>query len=343
MREMSMGYVIIVMASVIVVLAGVKSASEILVPVLLSLFLAIILSPFYNFFRNKKLPDAIALILVVLFFILFIFLVLSLIGSSVQEFRSNINFYTKQLNQYQIQLLEFASNYGIDIPKEEFFSMLDTKNIMNFASMIVNSLSSVFTNGFVIVLTVIFMLLEGSNFTEKLSLADTKRNSIRHIEQIFSRVKEYMVLKAIISLITGLIIWVALLLIGTDYPFLWAFLAFLLNFIPNIGSIIAAVPAVLLTLVQLGSFSAMMVMLLYTAINVIIGSVIEPKVMGKGLGLSTLVVFLSLLFWGWLLGPVGMLLSVPLTIMAKIIFDSNKSTQWIAILLGDTSGANSKT
>jgi predicted PurR-regulated permease PerM len=330
------------MASVVVVLAGVKSASEILVPVLLSLFLAIILSPFYNFFRNKKLPDAVAMILVVLFLLLFIFLVLTLIGSSMQEFRSNINFYTKQLNEYQIQLLQFASKYGIDIPKEEFFSMIDTKNIMNFASMIVNSLSSVFTNGFVIILTVIFMLFEGSNFSQKLSLADTRKNSIKHIEQIFNRVKEYMVLKAIISLITGIVVWVSLLIIGTDYPFLWAFLAFLLNFIPNIGSIIAAVPAVLLTLVQLGSVSAMIVMTLYAAINIIIGSVIEPKVMGKGLGLSTLVVFLSLLFWGWLLGPVGMLLSVPLTIMAKIIFDSNKSTQWIATLLGNSSNQELK-
>jgi len=144
----------------------------------------------------------------------------------------------------------------------------------------------------------------------------------------------YMVLKAIISMFTGLIVWIALVIIGTDYAFLWAVVAFLFNFIPNIGSIIAAVPAVLLTLVQLGAFSSIIVSLLYIVINVLIGSVVEPKVMGKGLGLSTLVVFLSLIFWGWLLGIVGMLLSIPLTIMVKIILDENEKTRWISVLLG---------
>ena len=143
-----------------------------------------------------------------------------------------------------------------------------------------------------------------------------------------------MVLKAVISLFTGLINWIALVVIGTDYAFLWAVLAFLLNFIPNIGSIIAAVPAVLLTLVQLGSISAVIIALVYMMVNVVIGSIIEPKVMGRGMGLSTLIVFLSLLFWGWLLGAVGMLLSIPLTIMAKIALDANENTKWIAILLG---------
>ncbi len=143
-----------------------------------------------------------------------------------------------------------------------------------------------------------------------------------------------MVLKAIISLLTGFIIWIALSIVGTEYAFLWAVLAFILNFIPNIGSIIAAVPAVLLTLVQLGVFSSVAVGIIYIAVNIIVGSIIEPKVMGRGLGLSTLVVFLSLLFWGWLLGAVGMLLSIPLTIMVKIALDTNENTKWIAILLG---------
>ena len=342
MQESRLGYIFIVLASVVVVLAGIKSASEIIVPFLLSLFLAIILSPLYNFFRDKKLPEALAIFFVIILFLVFIFLVMSLIGSSARDFSSNINFYAQQLTSYQFQFLDLSTKYGIELPKEEFVSMIDTKYMMNFARTIFDSLASVFTNGFVIVLTVIFMILEGTHFTQKLQVADSKKQTILYIEEIFAKIKEYMVLKAIISLITGIVVWVSLLLIGTDYAFLWAFLAFLLNFIPNIGSIIAAVPAVLLTIIQLGSFSAMLVALLYTSINIIIGSVIEPKIMGRGLGLSTLIVFLSLLFWGWLLGPIGMLLSVPLTIMAKIIFDSNQSTKWLGILLGDGSNLTSK-
>jgi AI-2 transport protein TqsA len=342
MHESKIGYIFIVLASVIVVFAGIKSASEIIVPFLLSLFLAIILSPLYNFFRNKKLPESLSILFVIVVFLFFVFLVMSLIGSSARDFSANINFYAQQFTIYQLQLLELSAKYGIELPKEEFVSMVDTKYIMNFARTLFDSLASAFTNGFVIVLTVIFMILEGTHFTQKLHTADSKKQTIEHIKEIFSKIKEYMVLKAIISLITALIVWVSLLLIGTDYAFLWAFLAFLLNFIPNIGSIIAAVPAVLLTVIQLGSFSAMLVAIVYTVINIVIGSIIEPKIMGKGLGLSTLVVFLSLLFWGWLLGPIGMLLSVPLTIMAKIILDSNKSTQWIGVLLGDGSMLTSK-
>ena len=135
---------------------------------------------------------------------------------------------------------------------------------------------------------------------------------------------------------TGVIIGVALWLIGVDYPVLWGVLAFMLNFVPNIGSIIAAVPAVLLTIVQLGIGPAFLVAVVYVAVNILIGSILEPRFMGKGLGLSTLVVFVSLIFWGWVLGPVGMLLSVPLTMIFKIALESSPETRWIAVLLGSS-------
>ena len=146
------------------------------------------------------------------------------------------------------------------------------------------------------------------------------------------KLRRYMSMKTVISMVTGLIIGVSLWLIGVDYPVLWGVLAFMLNFVPNIGSIIAAVPAVMLTLVQLGVAPALLVAAVYVTVNVIIGSIVEPKYMGKGLGLSTLVVFVSLVFWGWVLGPVGMLLSVPLTITVKLALDSRPETQWLGHL-----------
>ena len=115
---------------------------------------------------------------------------------------------------------------------------------------------------------------------------------------------------------------------------MWGVFAFLLNYIPNIGSIIASVPAVLLSLIQLGPMPALISAVGFFLVNTMVGSVVEPKVMGEGIGLSTLVVFLSLAFWGWVLGPVGMLLSVPLTMAVKIALGGEESTQWISILLG---------
>lgn len=338
MKDTSVGYYFLVMASVVIVLAGVKSASAIVVPFLLSLFLSIILSPLYNFFRKKNVPDWLSLTLVITSFIVLLLLVAKLIGSSAQEFSSNIDLYTQKLGVYYKYIKDFGDSIGIEIPIDELSGMINAKQIMGFSTGLLQSLSAMFTNGFVILLTVVFMLLESGNFVRKIEFASEKNGIINHIESISSKIKEYMVLKAIISFFTGLIVWIALSVIGTDYAFLWAVLAFMLNFIPNIGSIIAAVPAVFITLVQLGAFSSFVVALVYILVNIVMGSIVEPKVMGKGLGLSTLVVFLSLLFWGWLLGMVGMLLSIPLTIMAKIVLDADENTKWIAVLLG--SGEN---
>jgi AI-2 transport protein TqsA len=132
---------------------------------------------------------------------------------------------------------------------------------------------------------------------------------------------------------------VALLIIGVDYAILWALIAFMLNYIPSIGSIIAVVPALLFALVQLGWGGAIWTLVSYLVINNVLGVAVEPRMMGKGLGLSTLVVFISLIFWGFVLGTVGMFLSVPLTMTMKIIFEQNEKTRWIAILLGTTAEA----
>ena len=334
MKEHKIGYSFIVLASVFIVLAGIKSASVIIIPFLLSLFIAIILSPFYNFFKSKGIPESLSILIVISVFILFLVFVGKLIGTSVTDFSANINMYTEKLKHFFDASFIYTKDLGFNFTAEDFMEFADPKRIMTFGTSILQGMSSLFTNGFIIVLTVIFMLIESQHFEDKIEFADSSKEKISSIKEIASKIQNYMVIKAVISLFTGFIIWMALLFIGTDYAFLWGVLAFLFNFIPNIGSIIAAVPAVFITLVQLGSVSAFFVVLLYAVVNIVIGSILEPKVMGRGLGLSTLVVFLSLLFWGWLLGIVGMLLSIPLTIMAKIVLDSNKNTKWIAVLLG---------
>lgn len=342
MKETNISYIFIVMASVVIVLAGVKSASTIIIPFLLSLFIAIILTPAYNFFRKKSLPDGLALLVVVGFFLLFIGLMAKLIGTSVAEFSAHIDLYTQKLDSLYASLLHYTDSLGIELTLNELTNLFNTKKMMTFGTSILQGMGSIFTNGFVIVLTVIFMLLESGHFIDKIDFADGHKDTVTHLNTIVQKIQRYMVLKTLMSFCTGLVVWIGLWIIGTDYAFLWGVLAFMFNFIPNIGSIIAAIPAILITLVQLGSVSAFFVSLLYIGVNVIIGSIIEPKVMGKDLGLSTLIVFLSLLFWGWLLGIVGMLLSIPLTIMAKIVFDADKNTKWISVLLGTGEDINKK-
>jgi AI-2 transport protein TqsA len=198
-----------------------------------------------------------------------------------------------------------------------------------------SGLGGVLTNTFLILFSVIFILLEASDFPEKLKRAlGSKTLALEHFQKFSDSVQRYLLIKTLVSMGTGMIVGTMLAWIGVDYAILWAVIAFLLNFIPNIGSIIAAVPPMLIALIQLGPMSSMLVAGLFVVTNVLFGNVIEPRYMGRSLGLSTLVVFVSLVFWGWIFGPVGMLLSIPLTMMVKIALENSQRNRWLAILLG---------
>ena len=190
-------------------------------------------------------------------------------------------------------------------------------------------------NTFLIFLIIIFTLSEFESFaikTRAILIGSDKSSS--YFSTILHNIRHYLGIKTLICLLTGFLVYLALLIIGIDYPLLWGLIAGLMNYIPNIGSIIAAIPAVLFALVQQGISGALWSLGSFMIVNNVLGNFVEPRIMGKGLGLSTLVVFLSLIFWGFILGPVGMFLSVPITMTIKIILEHNDKTKWLAILLG---------
>ncbi len=201
---------------------------------------------------------------------------------------------------------------------------------------------SLLTKGLLIYLTTVFILLETSILPGKIRNAMEKNTeAFDNLASIAGDVKKYLALKTAISLVTGILVAVWLMFLGVKYAILWGLIAFLLNFVPSIGSIVAAVPPCALALVQLGVFPAVLVIVGYLVVNITIGNIIEPRVMGQRMGLSTLVVFLSLVFWGWVLGPMGMLLSVPLTMTVKIVLQSHPDTRRLAILLGSQNSTES--
>lgn len=201
---------------------------------------------------------------------------------------------------------------------------------------LLSGLANMLSNAFVIMITVAFMLLEASRFPDKLSAALGQENPIlNNVSQIVADVRRYMVIKSTTSALTGILVFGLLTALDIPYPFLWGVLAFLFNFVPNIGSIIASIPAILLALISDDPITnAMLTGVGYLCINCFVSYAIEPRYMGRGLGLSTLVVFLSLVFWGWVLGPVGMLLSAPLTMIVKIALENSEDSQWVAVLMG---------
>ena len=330
---------LIVAAAVIVIIAGMRQSAPLIVPFLLSVFIAVISFPLMCKLQQIGLHKSLSLILVILLVVSLGVGISLLIGSSISDFSRMLPEYQQKISAEWEQGLLWLNNHGVSLT-DTIKEVIDPAAAVGLVSSILKGFGNVLTNSFLIILTVIFILLEAAGLTQKfLSLNDEtalqQRAEGLAFSQVFvEKVRNYMGIKTIFSLITGLIIGIALWLIGVDYPVLWGVLAFMLNFVPNIGSIIAAVPAVLLTIVQLGVAPALLVAAVYVAVNMIIGSFIEPKYMGKGLGLSILVVFVSLVFWGWVLGPVGMLLSVPLTITVKLALDSKPETQWLGHLLG---------
>lgn len=319
------------LAAVVVIIAGLIAAKSIVIPILLAAFITILVSPTLTWLKEKGLNSAFALVSVMLMLIIVMTLLGMLISTSLQDFAVNLPLYEVKLRDTLTGFTALMNEKGVAFSQEMIMGLIDPAKVAQFTSGLVKGIGAALTNGLMILLLVIFMLLEASVLPKKIHAIHADASA--HTAEFLRNVKEYMLIKGVFSLLTGVLIYIGLFFIGLDYALLWAVLAFLLNFVPNIGSIIAAIPAVLLALIQLGFIGSLEVIALFVVVNIVLGSILEPRFMGQGLGLSVLVVFVSLIFWGWVFGPVGMLLSIPLTIMLKLALQANPQTKWIAILL----------
>ena len=322
-------------AALIVIVAGIKLASEIVVPFLLATFIAVVAGGPIGWLKDRKVPVPLAILLVLSAFVIAFVGLGALIGKSVTQFLAQLDFYQQRAAQLGGSSLAVLARFGIKLDDAALAEYLNPGEIMRLVGVTLRGFGGVLSNGFLILLTVVFMLLEAPSIPGKLraTLRDPTQ-SLPHFERFTTTVSRYMALKTTLSLGMGAIVALLMFLLGIDFPLLWGLLTFLLNYVPNIGGLIAAVPPVLLALVQLGTGTALAAAGGILAVHLVLGNWLEPRYMGHGLGLSTLVVFLSLVFWGWVLGPVGMLLSVPLTTTLKIALEVNPRGQRLAVLLG---------
>jgi AI-2 transport protein TqsA len=321
-------------AAFVIIVAGMKAAKAILVPFLLSIFISIICSPLLFWLRKKKLPMWAALIIVLALVLTAGSIMALMVGASLNSFTQTIPVYQEKLQEKFLEISTILHNMGINLSDKALIGYLDPGYAMNLASTILSGLGTALSNAFLIFITVIFILLEATTFQSKLTvILDPAKDHINIFNRVANNINRYMVIKTWVSLGTGFIVTIWLTILGIDFPLLWGLLAFVLNFVPAIGAIIAGVPVVLLALVQKGVASALLVTAGFVGVHMVIGNFFEPRIMGKGLGISTLIVFLSLVFWGWVLGPVGMLLSIPLTMAIKIGLSSSDETRWISTLM----------
>ena len=326
---------LLTVAALVIVMAGMRAAEPILVPFVVSLFFAIIAAPALIWLQGKGVPATLAVVLVVAGLLLCGTGIVVLLGTSLNDFSAALPGYQDRILQETSRLLDMLEARGLHLSRQQIMDVANPAAAMRLVASVLKGLGGVLTNSFLIFLTVILILLEASEFPEKLRAAfgDPKVYSARYA-LFAANLKRYFVIKTAGSLATGVAAAIWVWALGVDFALLWGLVAFLLNYVPNLGSIIAAVPPILLAFIQFGPARAVAMAAGYTVVNVVLGNFVEPRFLGRGLGLSTLVVFLSLVFWGWIWGPVGMLFSVPLTMTVKIALESSEETRWIAIFLG---------
>ena len=334
LRKSQIGWTLVYCAALVVTIAGLRAASSVFVPLLLAAFFSVNLAPPMRYLQ-KQMPFPAALAVVLLVLIGLFLLIPVVVGSSLQQLSGSLPQLTEQTLAFEKQLLEQLNAWELEVTSEELRAVFDPSAVTSWFGSLLNSALRLFSNGMIVLLMTAFMLTEAAWFSEKLAVIDLgSGDASRHARQVTDNVRRYVGIKTGVSLATGLCVWTGLRVLGVEYAEAWGFIAFLLNYVPTIGSIVAGVPPIFLALVQHGLGMALAVTVLYGLTNQIIGSVIEPRLQGRGLGLSPLVVFVSLLFWGWAFGPIGMLLSAPITMTVKLACEEFPETRWIAVMLG---------
>ena len=333
---------LVIAAALVIIIGGVNQAQSVLVSFLVAVFLAMLGTPPVLWLERKRIPSIVAVLLVVAGMIAILLIVGAIVGASINSFYTELPVYQTRLQAQVSAFQSFLATKGIRGMDKVLLGYINPGAVMSLTARLLAELGSALSNIVLILLTVAFILFETSSFPVKLrAVLGDPQQVFPQFTRFVGDIERYMVIKTLISLATGILIGTWLSILGVDFPVLWGFLAFLLNYVPSIGSTIAGVPAVLLAFIQLGLGRALMATAGYMAVNFILDNVIETRLMGRSLGLSTLVVFLSLIFWGSLLGPVGMVLCIPLTMTLKFACQNNKDTQWIAVLLGPEAPAGS--
>lgn len=349
------GRVLLSLACVIIIIAGLKLAAGICVPVAMGLFLGVLSMPILNFFDTRcRMPRPLAVISTILIDLLLLGGIVYVLSGVIPELQRRGPEYAQRLQKQAIeysqqidtQLEKFESwgtHFGIDtkegsIPTfqemvREYWNTDRMLGLINSTSL-VERFTSLASQSFFVVILMIFVLAESKRYSEKVrGVLDEHGPDLSRFQRSTVDIQHYLLLKAAVSLLTGILAWISCLVIGVEFALLWGVVAFLLNFIPVIGSIVAALPPVIVALVMQGFWPAAIVLICYLGINICIGNFLEPKLLGDSFGISTIVVILSVLVWGFIWGAAGMFLAVPLTMMVKVWLDNTPELRWISVLI----------
>ena len=355
--KMKAGKALLMLAALTVLIAGLKAAQGFFIPILIALFIATVSFPLLNFLREKKVPRAIAVLLTVAFDFIFLaalaVLAITLIGDLQEKWNSRYAAeFAAHIRDGSESLAQTLTEYGVKDAEKKIAEAVNT-NLTNLQNIRFEKIWDVGTGvlgrvvGFLatslitLILTV-FMLSEARMFGRRIEAISLARGpNLNRMLNATRDIQRFLAIKTAVSVLTGVLAGALCWAAGLDFYVLWGILAFFFNFIPVVGSIIAGVPPTILALFVADLPNAFLVAGGYLLINNFLGNFVEPMLVGRRFGISTLVIVVSVVFWGWLWGPLGMLLAVPLTMVLKVILEGSDEFRWIGVAISAEQPAGS--
>ena len=333
LRQPTLSRALLVLAATVVVLAGVRLAAPVLNPILFAMVLSLLFSPIYAWLRRRGIPTPLALV-IMLVGLTFLFVVVSyVLGNSISRFSAGIGSYAAELNEQLASVEALINRLGLS--NVDVREMVKPSALAGAVGVVLSGIAGFLKNLFLILMIVLFLLAEGPAMMNRLRAgAGRDHPQVERLAVFGQSVVRQFGLRAIVNLVTATGVTVLLFLLGVDFPLMWGILTFFLSFVPYIGLVLAVAPAVLLALAEFGWDRALIVIAGVTAINILAENVLSPMLMSRGLSISPTIVFVSFVFWAWLLGGPGAFLAVPITLFVAVMFDSFPETRWLANLMG---------
>jgi AI-2 transport protein TqsA len=328
---------IIAGAGLFVITFGMMNSANILNPFFLALIIAISIAPLIGWLHRKGMPSWMALLTTILLLILFLVALIVLLTVSVTELVDTVPTYADSADQIKESIQSFLADLGLsESSVKSVASVFDPSKLLGFFSSLLEDVGKALGNSIFMLLILVFMLFDAGGFPTKLHQGLAPDNPLlARLKKFNGDIRHYVVITTQINFMVGLVDTIFLMAVGVDFAILWGLLAWLLGYIPSIGFWLALIPPTLIALLELGWQQALIVFLGYVLINGSVQNFLQPKLMGGGLNLSPLVITISLFFWAWVLGPLGALIAVPLTLAVKeLVLDSSDDTRWLSTVMG---------
>lgn len=323
----------VIFASLLIIIIGIKSiASQLLAPILLAVFFAILLNPLFKLFKKEGRPSWISLSLTLVTLLVSFFAIVLIVTISFSQLSNNLDNYIFNITE---NIQQISGRFGIESSVSEITrSLLNEENITSLARTVISNMGNIFTILFFVPLAAVLLLLQSDSYMRSpIKSSIINGDTIEKLSRFSKSITIYVTGRAKVNLFTGSVFFVFLFILNIDFAILWGMLMVLLSFVPYIGATIASIPAIVIALAIYGWVGAFIVILGIFIINLIAENLLEPYIQSKGNKLSAIVVVTALFFWVWLFGPIGAILSVPLTVLMKIIFEEFDETRWLSSLM----------